>query len=150
MTRRRFDILDAWRSLAVVLMLVYHFLFDLYIFGVITAQQLFCTPLNILERFICTSFILLAGASARFSRNNLCHGLIVLAAGLAVEIGAAVAGQIIRWGVLMLLGSSMVVWHFCGRYLLKIRPAILGWAGFALFFLTRAWAESTAVSVGWL
>ena len=28
MNRRRFDILDAWRSLAIVLMLVYHFLFE--------------------------------------------------------------------------------------------------------------------------
>ena len=69
--RRRFDILDAWRTLAIVLMCAYHFLYDLYIFDVITAKQLFSTPLNLLERFICCSFILLAGASARFSRNNL-------------------------------------------------------------------------------
>ena len=150
MTRRRFDILDGWRSLAVVLMLAYHFLFDLYIFGVMTAEQLFCTPLNILERFICSSFILLAGASARFSRNNLRHGLLVLAAGVVVEAGAAVAGQTIRWGVLMLLGSSMIIWHFCGKYLLKIRPAVLGWASFALFFLTRAWTGVTVAPVGWL
>jgi len=81
--RRRFDVLDAWRTLAIVLMVAYHFLYDLYIFGIISADRLFSTPLNILERFICCSFILLAGASARFSRNNLRRGLIVLAAGLA-------------------------------------------------------------------
>ena len=83
---RRFQVLDAWRTLAIVLMAAYHFLFDLYIFGVTGAETMFCTPLNVLERFICCSFILLAGASARFSRNNLRRGLTVLGAGLAVEL----------------------------------------------------------------
>lgn len=147
---KRFPILDAWRSLAVVLMILYHFLYDLYIFGVMSGAQLFSTPLNILERFICSSFILLAGASARFSRNNLKHGLIVLAAGLVVEIGAAAAGQTIRWGVLMLLGSSMVLWHFAGRYLQKLPQAALGLAALALFFAAKAWTETTTASVGWL
>ena len=81
MNRRRFDILDAWRSLAIVLMLVYHFLFDLYIFGVMTPEQLFSTPLNLLQKFICCSFILLAGMSARFSRSNLRRALTSLANG---------------------------------------------------------------------
>lgn len=142
--------MDAWRSLAVALMIVYHFLYDLYIFGVMAPERLFSAPLNILERFICCSFILLAGASARFSRNNLRHGLIVLAAGVAVEIGAAAAGQTIRWGVLMLLGSSMVLWHFLGRYLRRIPPAALGWGSLALFFAAGAWTEAAGVSVGWL
>ena len=39
--KRRFDILDAWRSLAILLMVLYHFLYDLYLFQVITWEQLF-------------------------------------------------------------------------------------------------------------
>ena len=148
--RRRFDILDAWRTLAIVLMAAYHFLFDLYIFGVISAAQLFSAPLNILERFICCSFILLAGASARFSRNNLRHGLIVLAAGVAVEIGAAAGGQVIRWGVLMLLGSSMALYHFLGKTLQRVPGRLLAAGSGALFFLTRWWTGRTAVSAKWL
>ena len=148
--RRRFDVLDAWRTLAIVLMAVYHFLYDLYIFGVISADQLFSAPLHVLERFICCSFILLAGASARFSRNNLRRGLIVLAAGLAVELGAGLAGQTIRWGVLMLLGSSMVLWHFLGGYLQKWRPTLLVLACAALYLLTDWWTGAASVSVGWL
>ena len=84
--KKRFDILDAWRSLAILLMVTYHFLYDLALFGVITWQQMFSTPLNIMQKFICCSFIFLAGASARFSRNNLRHGLIVLVAHIAVVI----------------------------------------------------------------
>jgi len=148
--RRRFDVLDAWRTLAIVLMAAYHFLYDLYIFGVISADRLFSAPLNVLERFICCSFILLAGASARFSRNNLRHGLIVLGAGLVVEIGAAVAGQTIRFGVLMLLGSSMVLWHFLGKGLQKLPGWSVAAGSGVLFFAARWWTGRTAVSVPWL
>ena len=148
--RRRFDVLDAWRTLAIVLMVAYHFLYDLYIFGVISADQLFSVPLNVLERFICCSFILLAGASARFSRNNLRHGLVVLGAGLVVEIGAAVAGQTIRFGVLMLLGSSMVLWHFLGKGLQRFPGWSVAAGSGVLFFAARWWTGRTAVSVPWL
>ena len=148
--RRRFDVLDAWRTLAIVLMVAYHFLYDLYIFGVISADQLFSAPLNVLERFICCSFILLAGASARFSRNNLRHGLVVLGAGLVVEIGAAAAGQTIRFGVLMLLGSSMVLWHFLGKGLQRLPGWSVAAGSGVLFFAARWWTGRTAVSVPWL
>jgi len=148
--RRRFDILDAWRTLAIVLMLAYHFLYDLYLFNIISAERLFSTPMNILERFICSSFILLAGASARFSRNNLRHGLTVLAAGVVVEAGAAVVGQTIRFGVLMLLGSSMVLYHFLGKFLQKWQPVNLTAACMGLYFFTDWWTDVTRVSVQWL
>ena len=147
---RRFPILDAWRSLAVVLMVVYHLLYDLALFGVITWQQLFSTPLNVMQKFICCSFILLAGASARFSRSGLRHGVTVLAAGLAVEIGAAVAGQTIRWGVLMLLGSSMALYHLLGPHLRRLPALGLDLACVGLFFVSEAWTGAVSVSVGWL
>lgn len=148
--RSRFDILDAWRTLAIVLMAAYHFLYDLALFGVITWERMFSTPLNILERFICCSFILLAGASARFSRSNLRRGLIVLAAAVVVELGAAVAGQTIRFGVLMLLGWSMVLYHFTGKLLRKLPGPALAASALILFFLTAWWTGVTPASVPWL
>jgi len=147
---RRFPILDAWRTLAIVLMAAYHFLYDLYLFGVISAAQMFSTPLNVLERFICCSFILLAGACACFSRSNLRHGIVVLACGAAVELGALVGGQVIRFGVLMLLGSSMVLYHFAGKYLQKWQPVNLAVTSMGLYLFTDWWTGVTPVSVGWL
>lgn len=147
---KRFPILDAWRSLAIALMIVYHFLYDLYIFGVLSASQLFSTPLNILERVICCSFILLAGACARFSRSNMRHGIVVLVCGVAVELGALVGGQVIRFGILQFLGISMVLYHFAGEYLQKISGSTLSAACVGLFVFTRWWTEVKPVSAGWL
>ena len=148
--KRRFDILDAWRSLAVLLMLVYHFLYDLYIFRVITWEQMFCVPLNLMQKFICSSFILLAGMSARFSRSNLRHGCIVLAAGVAVVAGAAAGGQTIRFGILQFMGVSMVLYHFIGKYLQRISFLPLALGSGVLYLLSGWWTACTPVSVSWL
>ena len=150
MSKKRFDILDAWRSLAIVLMIVYHFLYDLALFGVITWEQMFCTPLNIMQKFICCSFILLAGASARFSRSNLRHGIIVILAGIVVAIGAAVGGQTIRFGVLQLLGWSMVIYHFAGKYLQKLPGVVLVGLCAAAYVLTDFWTSFLIVESRWL
>ena len=143
--KKRFDILDAWRSLAIVLMVVYHFLYDLALFGVITWQQMFCPALNALQKFICCSFIFLAGASARFSRSNLRHGITVILAGIIVAIGGAVGGQVIRFGVLQLLGWSMVIYHFAGKYLQKLPGALLAILSAAAYVLTDMWTGSVIV-----
>ena len=146
----RFAVLDAWRSAAVLLMLIYHFLFDLYIFGVMSAGQLFSTPLNVMQKFICCSFILLAGMSARFSRSNLRHGLIVLAAGVVVETGAAVGGQTIRFGILMFMGASMLLYHFLGKWFQKIPGLLTAVGSGALYFLTDWFTSGVRVQAVWL
>ena len=150
MSKKRFAILDAWRSLAIVLMVIYHFLYDLALFGVITWEQMFATPLNIMQKFICCSFILLAGASARFSRSNLRHGIIVILAGIIVAIGGAIGGQTIRFGVLQLLGWSMVIYHFAGKYLQKLPGGILAALSAASFCFTQWWTGTILVESRWL
>ena len=145
MAGRRIDILDAWRSLALLLMVVYHFLYDLALFGVITWEQMFAPGLNLLQRFICCSFILLAGISARFSRSNLRHGLVVLAAHLAVVAGAAVGGQTIRFGVLALLGTSMLLYHLAGPLLRRLPEWLLAALSLALFLWSGSWTRRVSV-----
>lgn len=148
--KQRIDLLDLWRSVAILLMLVYHFLYDLALFGALGWGQLFSPGLNAMQQFICCSFILLAGASARFSRSVLRHGLTVLAAAVLVELGALVGGQQIRFGVLMLLGWSMVLYHFAGKYLQRLPGALLAAACAVLYLVSRRWTDSVTVSCRWL
>ena len=67
-----------------------------------------------------------------------------------MQIGAAAAGQTIRFGVLMLLGSSMVLWHFLGKGLQKLPGWSVAAGSGVLFFAARWWTGRTAVSVPWL
>lgn len=146
----RIDLLDGWRTLAIVLMVAYHFLFDLALFRVITWQQMFSTPLNILQKAACCSFILLAGISSRLSRSNLRRGLFLLAAGLAVELAAAVVGQTIRFGILQFLGCATVIYHWAKGYLQKLPGGVLVALSAALFLLTDAATGAVTVPVKWL
>jgi len=113
--RKRVGILDLWRTIAIVCMVVYHLLFDLYIFGVITADTMFSTGLNAFERFICVSFILLAGISSRFSRSNIKRGIITLACAAVVSIAGYVADEPIWFGILHFLGCAMLLYGLCVR-----------------------------------
>lgn len=142
---RRIELLDAWRSLAIFCMIIYHLLYDLALFGVITWQQLFSPGLNTFERFIALSFIFVSGISSRLSRSNIRRGAVVLAAGVLVMIGAYVAGAPIWFGILQLLGFSMIIYGFAGKYIEQIPEFVAPLLYAVLFFLTRLITASILV-----
>ena len=50
----------------------------------------------------------------------------------------------------MLLGSSMVLYHFLGKYLERLPSLGLSFTCLGLFFAAKAWTKAAVVSVGWL
>jgi len=148
--RRRIALLDAWRSTAIVCMVLYHFLYDLLLFGQVSREWLFSPGLNALQRFTCCSFILLAGISSRFSRNNIRRGLVTLGAGVPVVLGSYIAGVPIRFGILQFLGCAMLLYGCWGKRFELLSgfwpPAVC----IALYVLTDVWTDMTVISVRWL
>jgi uncharacterized membrane protein len=107
---RRVVFLDELRGLCVLLMVVYHALYDLvYLFGVNLPFR--SLPFQILQLFICCSFITISGISSRFSRSNLKRGVMVMAVALTMSLVTwlAMPEQIVRFGVLHLLGVCMIL-----------------------------------------
>ena len=109
---RRVHFLDELRGLVVILMIIFHAAFDLvYVFGI--RSELFFSPLfqSWLQPFIACNFIWIAGASSRYSRNNIKRGILVF--GCAMLMTAAtyflMPDLTIRFGVLHLLGSCMII-----------------------------------------
>jgi len=101
--------LDAWRGSAVILMIIFHFVYDLREFYGVPAdyQSGFCYWTG---RLSAVSFILIAGCSSRFSRSALRHGVQVLLWGLVITAVTAtvIPAGFIRFGILHLLGVSLL------------------------------------------
>jgi len=150
MSKRRYERIDALRGVSLYLMLVYHFVYDLGLFGVLSWETVFSPPLELLERYICCSFILLAGFSACLSRNNLRRGVLVLTCAAVVELISSLAGVTIRFGVLALLGSSMVLYALFGQRIQSLpRRSVLLVCG--TLFCAGYWVyRHVYVGVQWL
>ena len=142
--------LDGWRGVACVLMVFYHFVFDLIIFGwapySITQQW----PLFTLQRFIALSFIFLSGVSSHFTRSNHRRGLITLVVGAFVAAVATSMGQPIQFGILQFLGCAMLLYGGFGRYVEKVPDKLAPWLWAALYLITRVWTYTTFVKPTWL
>ena len=104
----RIDIIDALRGLAILLMVIHHALYDaVYYLG--APAWFFANPVfTPLSRFFEVVFILLSGASCRFSHSNLKRGVIFLAGAVAISAVTYFIGNPIRFGILHFLGVAAV------------------------------------------
>ena len=107
---KRIEVLDVWRSLAVLLMMAYHLLYDLYVFDVVERSAAFGFWPVMLRYAASASFIFISGAVVRFSRNPIRRGAIVFCCGMIISIVTNFMGSIVVFGVLHCLGVLMIAY----------------------------------------
>lgn len=141
--QRRLELLDSIRGLVLISMILYHGIWDLvYLYGM--QWPWFQSEWGYLwQQSICWTFIILSGFCWQLGRQHLKRGLTVLAGGVVVSVVTALVlpEQAVRFGILTLIGSGMVVLIPLQKWLDPIPPAA-GMAGsFLLFVLTRNLAD---------
>lgn len=114
----RLFVVDVARGLAVVLMVFFHFVWDLQYFGLL-GVNVFSTPWQIFARSIGSSFIFLLGLSLalRHQRVGLTTAYVLrrvsLLFGLGMSISLAtylfVGASYVRFGILHLLGAATLL-----------------------------------------
>ncbi len=125
MTGKRIDLIDALRGLAVVLMVIHHFFFDLVAFLGAPAW-LFTNPVfDLLHYVFAGVFILLSGVSSRFSRSNLKRGVKLFAIALALTLVTWFLGIPIWFGILHLLAVCMFFYGLTEKSWDKVPPAFM-------------------------
>ena len=139
--KQRIELMDAVRGLAVCLMVVHHFLYDLCEF-LGAPWWLFTNPVfDVLHYFFAGVFILLSGISSDFSRSNLRRGAKAMALALAITLVTYFMGMTIVFGVLHLLASCMLLFGLT-RKLWEALPAwVLPVLCIALIVLTAPCAD---------
>ena len=150
MSKKRIELLDAIRGAALYYMLYYHFIYDLALFGLVSWDFVYSGVMLALEVISASAFILLAGFSCRLSRNNLKRGIMVFLCGLLVSVGSGIAGVTIRFGVLQLLGSSMVLYAIFGKYIERLPRPVVPIISIPMFCWGFYVYRNVRVSVEWL
>jgi len=104
------DLLDLWRSLCVLIMVIYHLAYDLAAFGALPEAAFGAPWLRGLTVAVSGSFVFIAGVSSRFSRSNVRRGVLILAAAVLVSLVTTLLGDPIRFGALHLMGLAMILY----------------------------------------
>ncbi len=133
--RGRYSLIDALRGLALLNMLAFHFLYDVFVVYGGSFEWTQLTWVIVWERYICFSFILISGVSLNFSNHAIKRGLIVNACGLLITLVTAIAvpSQIIIFGILNLIGCAMLLDRPLKKLAEKLDPLLGASVSLALF-----------------
>ncbi len=141
-TKPRLHLIDECRGFWIVNMIIYHGLWDLvYIFGV--KLDLFQQDwTHVWQQVGCSSFIFISGFCWQMSRQNKKRGMQVFLAGLLITIVTLVfmPSSRVVFGVLTMLGSSMLLMIPCDKLFRKVNPLlglVVSFIFFQVFYLVN-------------
>ena len=145
--KQRIELLDLWRSLCIIVMVLFHLCYDLMLFGRIPAAVMTSAPAMLVTWVFGGSFVFISGSCLRFSRDPLRRGFFVICVGAAVTVVTALLKMPVAFGILQLLGVCMMLCGALrGRIERRIGPAFV--AANALLF-TATWVLTAHVRVPW-
>ena len=133
---KRISLLDDIRGITILSMILYHAVWDLvYMFGV-NWTWFYTSVAYVWQQSICWTFILLSGFCYSLGEKKLKRGFMVLGAGALVSLVTELVTpeQRIRFGVLTMLGTSMLLTTLLYKILRKV-PAVVGCISSGVLFI---------------
>ena len=122
----RYALLDELRGLDLISMMLYHGMWDaVYLFGVVVPWYS-AGQGRLWQQSICWVFILLSGFCLPLGHHPLKRGAAVFGAGALVTAVTLLfmPEDVVWFGVLTLLGSTMLLTGLVQKWLQKIPPAV--------------------------
>lgn len=136
--KKRVVLLDQIRGLSILLMVLYHGAYDLvFIFGI--DIPIFTTSWMMwLQSFFASIFILISGIVSSYSRSNVKRGIqcFAIALGMTAVTWLILPEEKILWGVLHLLGFSMILFGLTEKLVQHLPQKLMGVLYFLLFLIT--------------
>lgn len=148
--KKRLHALDSIRGITILSMIAYHAMWDLvYMFGV-QADWYRSEGAHLWQQSICWTFILLSGFCHALGRKPWKRGLIVFGASVAVTLVTLIfmPEQKILFGVLNLLGLSMLAMAALAKPLAHVNPYLGAVLSFGLFGLFKTVQRGTLTVFG--
>lgn len=132
-SRPRLHTIDAFRGLAVVNMVAYHLLYDIFIVWGMEPGWYLRPPVQLWQQGICWSFILVSGFVWQYGGGQLRRGLVCNFWGLVISAVTlfCLPSETIWFGILNFIGCAMILMLPLQKALKRVSPA---W-GLAICFL---------------
>ncbi len=130
--RERIEAFDVIRGVMILLMVFYHFLYDLVFMADFPSWILYNPFLNVCQPIGAGIFIVMSGAMSRYSRSNLKRGLKLGGIAIVVSLVTSLFNSTILFGILHFLAVSSIIYALIGRFLDKIPSRIQPWLYAAL------------------
>ena len=147
MSQKRVAMLDALRGGAMILVVVYHLLYDLVMMAQVELPH-WLTPQTPIVEGVHTGFLwvlfAVSGICSGYSRNPLRRGVLLYLAGIAVTFVTVlwVPDFPIIFGVLNCFGGCMILIALCGKWLDRIPWPVLTLVSVLLWFVLRDFDHS--------
>lgn len=138
--KERYPLIDGIRGIAIVNMVIFHFLYDVYIVYGQDPAWYARPPVRIWQQFICWTFILVSGfvwqwgAKTNLRRGifiNVCGGIITLVTWLVLP------SEAVWFGILNFIGCAVLLMIPLSKALYKVPPLTGMLISFALFLFFR-------------
>lgn len=149
--RHRITFIDYIRGIALIYMIFYHLTFDLaFVIPTEWGKAAYYANENIVI-FDTSSFILLAGVSCAFSRNNLKRGgkLLAIAMVFTLVTSFVFPGEAIYFGILHLMSTGMILYGAFDEYFKKLPAAVMLPVCAVIFTLTYYISKGFVGIKGW-
>lgn len=121
LVRRRVELYDALRGIAIIYMIFYHALYDLTMLGFDWAYPVFESQ-NVIVTFDQGMFIILSGICCSLSRNNALRGAKLLGIAMVFTLVSVFIDYRapITFGILHMLSFSMLIFSACEKFLCRL------------------------------
>jgi len=134
--KKRIEIIDALRGIAVTLMVIHHALYNMAAF-LDAPWWLYSNPVfDFLQAIFIGLFIVISGVSSRFSRGNVERGAIVIVISVVITYITVRMEMPIYFGILHLLGFLMIFYGLTSKLFDKIPKKVAPFIYISLIILS--------------
>lgn len=146
---QRLPFIDLIRGITIIEMISYHFLWDLVYLYNADIPWYKSHGAYIWQQSICWTFILLAGFSWHLGKKHMKRGLWAFGGGVVVSLVTAIVlpNDRVRYGVLTLIGSCILIWILLDKVLKKIPAGVGVSVSFVLFLILRSWTKQDPIQL---
>ena len=131
--KKRYHIIDTIRGVCIILVVLYHLIYDLtYIFPI--GISFIASPyMNLFRDSFVGVLIFISGVSCNFSKSNFKRGIKLLVIALIFSFVTYFLDMLISFGILHFFGVSLIITSLLSKYLKKL-PCIKSIVFFIILF----------------